>query len=165
MNARTKKGGTRKIVKKFVMFVIKTVLIVFAALLIAKVPQIFVANCGYMVNSDMGYVWVINFAIAFLVAWFVSQRLYYAEVAKGYQYAITICVFIIVTVLCESAIWHPLEIGTIIAQGITLERMACVGVGILASAITSFIERKKKTANSAKHSNKGKYSEPRTRDT
>ena len=67
--------------------------------------------------------------------------------------------------MCESAIWHPLEIGTIIAQGITLERMACVGVGILASAITSFIERKKKTANSAKHSNKGKYSEPRTRDT
>lgn len=158
-----KKGGTRESVKNFLKFVIKTILIVFVALLAVKVPQIFVANCGYMITSDMGYVWVINFVIAFVVAWLVPKRIIDAD--SGIYYVISTITFIVVAVLCESVIWHPREIGAIIAQGITLERVVCVGIGILASAATSFIERKKWSANSAKHNAKGRYSAPREKNT
>lgn len=155
----------RGVIKNFLWFVIKTVFIVFAALLAVKVPEIFVANFGYMIKSDMGYVWVINFVIAFVVAWIIPKKIIDAESSRGIYYVITVGTFIVVTILCESVIWHPREIGTIIARGITLERVICVGIGILASAATSFIERKKKSANSAQHSAKGgRYSAPKAKN-
>lgn len=155
--------------KKFLWFVFKTVLIVFVALLAAKVPQIIVANCGFMVNSDMGYVWVINFVIAFVVTWIVQKRIIDAGISFGAYYAISAITFIVVTVLCESLIWHPREIGTIIVKGITLERVICVVLGILASVATSFIEQKierkrGKPAKSAKYS-RGRDPKHKAKDT
>ncbi len=145
-------------VKSFLKFVLRTILVVLAALLVVKIPQIIVACCGFMIKSDMGYMWVINIAVAFVVAQIVP-RFIEAGSEKAY-YAIMVCTFAVVTILCESAIWHPSEIGTILIHGISFDKVIYIGVGILASSVTFFIERRRKPpASSAKHH--GKYSAPR----
>jgi len=141
------------------MFVLRTILVVLAALLVVKIPQIIIACCGFMIKSDMGYMWVINIAIAFVVAQIIPR---FIEVGEKIYYIVMVCTFAVVTILCESAIWHPSEIGTILIHGVSLEKVVYIGVGILASSVTFFIERRKKSpTSSAKHTGRGKYSAPR----
>jgi len=144
-------------VKFILSFVLRTAIVVLAALLAVKVPQIIVANCGYMVKSDMGYMWVINFAVAFAVTWFVSRRFVEAGGEKDrLYYAITVGTFIVVTIFCESAIWHPIEVGTILTHGISIEKIAYVGIGIISSSVTVAVERKKRKPPVAKQNNRRK---------
>ena len=122
--------------QKKIMFVVKSILMGLMALVIITTPQIIAEVWGFM-GKDLGYMWAVNMVIAMILA-LVMFNITKNKMPRWITWRITALVFVIAIVLCESIIWHPAEIGTLISTKITARDIGFVAVGIVACTVVRF---------------------------
>lgn len=110
-------------------FVAKVIIISLVFLVVVTVPQILVEVWGYL-KSDIGYMWTINMAIAIIVSISVFAVLKHQRVRGWLIWTLAILTMLIVVVVCECLIWHPNEIGSLIAAKASLEKVKYTSLGI-----------------------------------
>lgn len=120
--------------RQIIRFVAKSILLALVALVIITIPQIIAEIWGFM-SKDIGYMWVINMAVATVSA-LVMFNISKNKLPVGVTWVITGITFVIIIVLCESIIWHPAEIGALVANKIT---MRDIGFAILGMAVCTVV--------------------------
>lgn len=128
------KAGT----KKFLIFV--AVAVIVAIVLVSGVKSltdILKSVWTFAMETDKGYMWIVNIVVAAFVAFLFSQ-----SKAKGAT-VLAIVGFLLTAIICECLLWHRTEIlGMIVANTFEQERLTNVGLGILASAVGFIVAEK-----------------------
>lgn len=114
-------------------FVAKSIMLSLVALVIFTVPQIIVEVWGFL-SQDIGYMWAINMAVAIVIALAVFN-MSKNKLPRWVTWVITGITFVIIIVLCESIIWHPAEIGALVASKITMRDVGFVILGMAACTV------------------------------
>lgn len=129
---------------KTMKFVAKVVVLALVVAILIAIPQIVTAIWTYM-STDAGYMWVVNMTIAIVIAiivfWIFSTRW-----PAWATWTLSVIIFLVTVMVCEALIWHPADIGEIIATKITVTKVVYVLLGIAFSAIIYRFEHKGKVA-------------------
>ena len=122
---------------KMSMFVVLALVIAGIFLTVATVPKMLIEVWKYM-GIDVGYKWVINMMVGFIVAIIVRKI---CQKANNNILANVIAagVMLIVVVTCECVIWHPKEFGELITSRLTIQKVAYMGLGILAAVLSYLV--------------------------
>ncbi len=124
--------------KKFMIFV--AVAVIAAIVLVTGVKSladILKSVWTFAVETDKGYMWIVNILVAAVVAYIFSQSKAKSATVLGFVG------FVLTVIFCECILWHRTEIwGLIVSNTFEPERLTNVGLGILASAIGFIIAEK-----------------------
>lgn len=120
---------------KMSMFVVLALVIAGIFLTVATVPKMLIEVWKYM-GIDVGYKWVINMAVGFIVAIIVRIICKKAQYNNIVANVIAAAMMLIMIVTCECVIWHPKEFGELITSKVTINKLAYMGLGILAAIIS-----------------------------
>lgn len=121
--------------KNFIKFaVIAVVIAMIFAILGGNVKEVFRNIWKFAIETDKGYMWIVNIAIGAVVALAISQLK--SKVAT----VVAIITFVLVVILSECLIWHRAEIGAILLNGISnKDAWIYIGLGVLASMMAYVI--------------------------
>ncbi len=124
--------------KKFMIFV--AIAVIAAIVLVTGVKSltdILKSVWTFALETDKGYMWIVNIAIAAVIAYVLSQGK--SKAAKVFA----VIGFFVTLIISECAIWHRTEIWAIIAGNtFQTERITNVALGVVASAIAFVIAEK-----------------------
>ncbi len=123
---------------KMSMFVVLALVIAGIFLTVATVPKMLIEVWKYM-GSDVGYKWVINMAVGFIVAIIVRIICKKAQYTNTVANLIAAALMLIMIVVCECVIWHSKEFGELITSRLTIHKVAYMGLGILAAIISYLV--------------------------
>lgn len=124
--------------KKFMIFVAVAVIVAIVLVTgVKSLTDILKSVWTFAVETDKGYMWIVNILVAAVVAYIFKQ-----SKAKGAT-ALGFIGFVLTAIFCECILWHRTEIwGIIVSNTFEPERLTNVGLGILASAIGFIIAEK-----------------------
>lgn len=125
----------KKMMGKMSMFVVLALVIAGMFLTVATVPKMLIEVWKYM-GIDVGYKWVINMAVGFIMAKIVRIICSKAKYNNTVAMVIAAAMMLITIVTCECVIWHPKEFGELITSRVTIHKIAYMGLGILAAIIS-----------------------------
>ncbi len=116
--------------KKIFKFVVSSAVVELIVLLIAKLPDIALKSYNYCVEVDKGYMWVINCAIAVVVAVIIQNSL------KGkIGLVISVLTFGVTLLISEFALWHRNEFQTVIMNELSNDTVEGMIIGLVAGAV------------------------------
>ncbi len=122
--------------KKTVKFAVVAILIAMIFIVGANTPRVIKEMWKYVTEIDKGYMWIINIAIAAIVAFIVSR------VPSRKAKVLSVVSFLLTVILAECIIWHIGEISAILMTTIAKRNWIYVGVGVLASTIAYLVIEK-----------------------
>lgn len=126
------------VMKKFIVFVAIAILVAFVLVTgVKSLTDIMKSVWTFAVETDKGYMWIINIAVSAVIAFVFTQGK--SKAANFFA----IVGFLVTMIVSECFLWHRAEIWTIIsANTFQTERLTNVGLGVLASAIAYIIAEK-----------------------
>ena len=126
------------VMKKFIVFVAIAILVAFVLVTgVRSIADILKSVWTFAVETDKGYMWIINIAVSAVIAFVFTQSK--SRAANFFA----IVGFLVTIIVCECLFWHRAEIWSIIStNALQAERLKSVGLGVLASAVAYIIAEK-----------------------
>lgn len=117
--------------KKIAKFAVGTALVELMISLVVILPDITTLCCRFCIDSDAGYMWVINLTIGLIVA----VLMYGTLKEKKKRMLFSIITFFVSVLVLEFALWHRVEFQSLFATNITKDKIIGMIIGFISANV------------------------------
>ncbi len=119
------------IMKRLLKFAGGTAMAELAFLMALDLPQYITTCCRFCIDSDAGYMWVINLAIGLLAV----IPVYVGLKEKKTRILFSIITFLASVLVMEFALWHRGTFSEIFVGSLNMDKIAGMIIGLIAGVI------------------------------
>ena len=112
-------------VKRILQFLGRVIVVALLAMAVINLPMLTVTTFENCMMADKGYMWVVNLLAAAIVA-YTWGRIYTGNNATKIIGGIVL--FLLMILVCETAIWHPTQFGKMMAERFSTRDLKVFGM-------------------------------------